>query len=339
MIGALPEHVERFTLDGERVTRARVPPRLPGPAEVVVRVDGCALGVEPRAEIAGEVIAAGDAAAEWLGRRVVVPRALPCGDCELCRRGRAAVCAARAPRDGLATHETVPARFLCSVEPPLWPDGEELWRMAALADAAAAPYAALVRAGLAPGDPAVVIGGGARGAFTIAIARAKGAHPVIVDGDARLRERALGLGAAFALDAALAPDEARADFERQARERGLRVEGTKILETTGTAAGRYRAIAMLPDGATAVLLDGSRGEPAPAPAIDWENFAASERTVLGAAAAHPDLYPELCALLVRGELALAPLVRAVSVDEAGAALAARRAGTLVELPIIRPNMR
>src|SRR5438105_3368925 len=99
MIGTPPEHVERFVLDGERVTRVRAAGRAPGAAEVVVRVAGVALGVEPRAELAGEIVAAGDAAAEWVGRRVVVPRVLPCGDCERCRRGRAATCLARAPRD------------------------------------------------------------------------------------------------------------------------------------------------------------------------------------------------------------------------------------------------
>ncbi len=40
----------------------------PAAAEVVVRVAGCALGVDPQAEIAGEVVAAGDAAREWIGR-------------------------------------------------------------------------------------------------------------------------------------------------------------------------------------------------------------------------------------------------------------------------------
>src|SRR5437868_12143487 len=111
-----------------------LPCRPPGPAEVVVAVAGVALGVEPRAEICGRVVQAGAAAADWVGRRVVVPRVLPCGDCERCRRGRAATCLDRASRHGLATHETVPARFLCSVEPPLWPaafDDADLWQLAA----------------------------------------------------------------------------------------------------------------------------------------------------------------------------------------------------------------
>jgi L-iditol 2-dehydrogenase len=335
--GDLPGEVERF-VDGARVP---APLRAPGAAEVVVRVAGCALGVEPDAEIAGVVVACGDAAAEWLGRRVVVPRALPCGDCERCRRGRAATCAARAPRSGCATHETVPARFLCSVEPPLWPAGEELWRLAALADAAAAPYAAWARAGLAPGEWAVVIGGGVRGALAVAIARAKGAHVAIVDGDQRRRARAVELGARLALDAALAPDETRAALEREAAAMGVPFEGAKLLDATASAAGRARAVAMLPAGGTAVLLDGARVD-APAAdgrAPDWERLAAVEGQVIGAQAAHPDLYPELCALVVRGDLALAPLTAAVAVEELPAALVARRAGAALGLPIVVPDRR
>src|SRR6476660_8664283 len=121
----------RYALDGGH---AEAEIRAPGPSDVVVTIAGVALGAEPRAEVCGRVTAAGEAAQDWIGRRVVVPRVLPCGDCDHCRRGRAATCPTRAARDGLATHETVPARYLCSVEPPLWPkalDDADLWQLAA----------------------------------------------------------------------------------------------------------------------------------------------------------------------------------------------------------------
>jgi threonine dehydrogenase-like Zn-dependent dehydrogenase len=221
----LPTQRTRFH-DGERV---RVPLRPPGPAEVVVEVAGAALGVEPRAEIAGRVIAAGEAAGEWIGRRVVAPRLLPCGDCERCRRGRPATCAARAVRDGLASHDTLPARFLCSLEPPLWPalPEDELWRLAALADAAAAPYGALVQAGLAPGDTLVIVGDGPRARFARLIAHALGAR---VSGDA--------------------PDRA------------------KILEVSGNEDERARAVALCPPGGTLLFLDGGADVPVSLP-IEW----------------------------------------------------------------------
>jgi threonine dehydrogenase-like Zn-dependent dehydrogenase len=337
--GALPDAIERFRLDGG-LGRERQPPRAPAPAEVVVRVAGVALGVEPDAEIAGTVVATGDAAAEWLGRRVVVPRLLPCGECARCRRGRPARCAARAPRAGLATHETVPARFLCSVEPPLGRAGEPLWRLAALADAAAAPFGALVRAGIGPGELLVVIGGGVRGRFACAIGRAKGAVPLVVDGDERRRARALETGARFALDTTLPPEATRDEAERLAAAAGLPTSGYKLVETTGTAAGRQRALGMLPDGGTAALLDGAERADAPGdarapvPPPDWEALARREVEIVGASACHPDLYPELGALHARGELPLEREVAAVGVEEAGRAIAERLRGERLELPIV-----
>ncbi len=66
-------------------------------------------------EIAGVVVAAGDGAQQWLGRRVVVPAVAPCGECALLQ-ARASVTACRASKmpgndhdGGFATHVDVPA--------------------------------------------------------------------------------------------------------------------------------------------------------------------------------------------------------------------------------------
>jgi len=273
-------------------------------------------------------VAAGDAAAEWLGRRVVVPRLLPCGDCARCRRGLPTRCTGRAPRAGLATHEIVPARFLCALDgsPPLWPADwapDDLWRAAALADAASAPYAALSRAGLGPGEQLVVIGGGPRAILACAIARAKGAHPSAV-AEATHAELLRAAGAESVHDSALAPSQ-------------ITVAADVILETTGSAAGRHRALALLPPGGCAVFLDGPDGLAAavPVPPPDWRRFAADECRLYGAEAAHPDLLPELCALFARGELPLASLVSAVEPSQLLSALARMREGQLTGLPIVR----
>jgi threonine dehydrogenase-like Zn-dependent dehydrogenase len=262
----------------------------PAPGQVVVTVAGAALGVDPRAEIAGTVSAVGEAAAEWLGKRVVVPRILPCGDCNACRRGRVAHCRSRAARNGLGASETVPARWLCSVEPPLWLEGEELWRLAVLADAALAPYTALCRAGVGPSDRVVIVGRDARARFAAAIAVAKGATVVADEGAAGQYDGAVILAAGVA--------------------------------------DRRRALELAGEGATVVMLDGPSDFDSPkddqsAPfATDWSHLVNAEVHVLGSVGGHPDLLPELCALVVRGQLPLAAHVRRVSVDEAARAHAA-----------------
>ena len=104
-----------------------------GAGEVVVAVAGCGVchtdlgyyydGVRTNAplplalghEISGRVVAAGPGAAEWLGRAVIVPAVLPCGECDLCKRGLATICRAQKMpgndiQGGFASHIVVPGR-------------------------------------------------------------------------------------------------------------------------------------------------------------------------------------------------------------------------------------
>ena len=46
-------------------------------------------------EISGVVESAGPAYASLVGREVIVPAVIPCGECELCRNGRGNVCRAQ----------------------------------------------------------------------------------------------------------------------------------------------------------------------------------------------------------------------------------------------------
>jgi D-arabinose 1-dehydrogenase-like Zn-dependent alcohol dehydrogenase len=198
--------------------------------------------------------------------------------------------------------ETVPARWLCSVEPPLWPDGEPLWRLAALADAALAPYTALARAGVGPSDTVIVVGSDARAHFGAAIAAAKGASVTVDDGT----------------------------LERRA--------GAVILATRADRAERQRALALAGDGATVVLLDGADHDGDFV--TDWRRLVAAEIRVLGVVGGHPDLLPELCALVVRGQLPLGENVRPVALADAARAHAdyAALGGTLpIAVPEVTPN--
>lgn len=225
------------------------------PADVVVEVAGAARGRAD--EVCGTVVDGGEAAREWIGRRVVVPRLLPCGDCAHCRRGRVALCPSLIRRAQLERRQTVPARWLTSVEPPLWPaklDPSELWQLAALAEAALAPYTALSRAGVGPSDTVVVVGRDARARFAAALAAVKGAR--------------------------VAPDDS------------VPVDGCVIIATQPNAP--------LARGATLVLLDGAT--------TDAARVVEYEATIVGVGGGHPDLLPELCALVVRGQLPLADFV-------------------------------
>lgn len=329
------------------------------PADVIVEVHGSALGAHPGAEVSGVVTAAGSAAAEWLGRAVIVPRVLPCGECALCLRGRVAACAGRRPRGAPADREQVPARFLLPLGPPLLPAPAaqgELWRWAALADALAAPHAGLCRAGQGPGELCVVLGGGFRAAAAVMVIKALGCQAAVLAPreDERAGLCAPPLSALAALDSdALDPAQAREALREIARAAELPTHGPTILETTGSDAGRARALALVEAGGTAVLLD----RPGPSRSVDGAGMAAplpagpaltgpaalallceEQGSVVGAGPPHPDLLPDLVALVLRGALDLGALTVAVSPSEIDAVLARRRRGDAEErlrLPIAR----
>jgi hypothetical protein len=179
-----------------RVVRGRLEPRSetlepPAAGQVVVRVEGCVLGDAEVRALAREggcpgassvgVVEAG--VADWIGRRVLVPEALPCGECPVCQRGRGPACP-NAVRPGvnvpggLASHLVVPVRYLVPADGELAPKVEP-WRLAALAGPAARGYQMMVRAGLGPGELALFIGDTPEARFGAALARLKGAQSAI----------------------------------------------------------------------------------------------------------------------------------------------------------------
>jgi len=93
----------RLTEVNRPLELCELPALEPGPGEVIVAVAGCGVchtdvgyaydGVPTRHtlplvlghEITGKVVAAGDNATDWLGRDVIVPAVISCGECPACR--------------------------------------------------------------------------------------------------------------------------------------------------------------------------------------------------------------------------------------------------------------
>lgn len=368
----------------------------PAAAQVPVHILGSALGAYPGAEIVGVVAAAaidGAAAAHTtdpanLGppagdpapgtdsllpplarpqQLVVVPRLLPCGECEPCRRGRVSVCAqlAARPRRPQAV-EWVPARFLVPLAPPFLstaPDLNQAYRFAALCDGLLAPYSGLVRAGLGPGTLCVIVGHGCRAALAAVVARALGAATVMVCQGApqhevdRLLAEPYGVLAVLQ-DEALAAPALRVQLAALASAAGLPAHGLCFVETSGSDAGRALALSLLFAGATAVLLD--RAEPcapatadptaAPGPGLAMDlpvgpghgaagllaQLTHEGCTVIGGGAVHPDLLVELLALCERAHVDLDRLTRRVTAAEIDAVMTSRRcrSGDTLTLPVV-----
>ena len=307
-----------------------------GPDDVVVAVAGCGVchtdlgyyydGVRtnqplPLAlghEISGRVVAAGARAQAWLGQAVIVPAVLPCGECDLCRRGLATICRSqKLPgndiQGGFGSHIVVPARGLCPVdEHRLAQAGLSLAQVSIVADALTTPFQAVRRAAVEPGDLAVVVGAGGVGGYCVQVARAFGAQVVAIDVDPRKLQAALSDGgAALVLNAreldAKALKKAVADFARSA---GLRSTEWKIFECSGTSAGQTSAFNLLVHGATLSVVGFTMDKVE----VRLSNLMAFDARALGNWGCPPELYPAALELVLDGRVRLAPFVEMHPMD-------------------------
>ena len=325
----------RLIAPGQPLERWEMPPPAPEPQQVVVEVAGCGVchtdvsfavdGVPTRHplplvlghEISGRVVAAGNAAEEWIDRRVIVPAVVPCGACDACAAGRPTICRRQFMpgnhgHGGFATHVTVPSNGLCPV-PDVLPAGLSLPLLSVVADAVTTPLEAIGRAGLTGDDVAVFVGVGGVGGFGVQIAAALGAAVVAIDVEASRLELAAAHGAALALDATeLDPRELKAavrQFSGQADRAGI---GLKIFETSGTAAGQRTAWALLGPGAHLAVV----GFTPDKLDLRLSNLMAFDATAQGNWGSSPERYPEALDLVLRGEVALEPYVEMHPLDRA-----------------------
>jgi len=301
----------------------------PGPGEVMVAVAGCGVchtdlgffyeGVPTRHpfpltlghEISGTVVEAGAGAEGWLGRAVVVPAVLPCGECDACRAGRGPIC----PRQvfpgcdvhgGFGSHVRVPGRGLCAVPTERQEAaGVDLAALAVIADAVSTPYQAILRSGLAAGDLAVFVGAGGVGGFGVQIAAALGACVAAIDVRQDRLEQIAPFGAALTLDAAaLDLKQLRLKIRALADSRGIPTWRTRIFETSGTPAGQATAFGLLGHGS---LLSVVGFTPKPVE-LRLSNLMAFDAVAQGNWACLPEHYPAVLELVLSGKVALAPFV-------------------------------
>ena len=336
MKGALPGRFLRWRARAGRLDAASEPAEAPGPGEVVLRVEGCTLGPAEVAALAddgacpgsasvGEVVAASDELGELVGRRLLVPEALPCGECPTCQRGRGPACprAIRPGRTGpgaLASHLRVPGRSLGPADGELAAPAAAgaPWLLAAVAGPAARIYHALVRAGVGPGELCLFVGPTAESRLGVRLAELQGA---------RARELTIA-GAQAEAEAAAAPAAPAPEAEAEAEEAPRVVH---VFDTTGRAAGARAAAGLYgPSGTLSIV--GESAEP-----LAFSRAELLERPLLCTAAPHPDLLPELLARLVRGDLDLAPLCAPVGPAELEEALARLRRGQGPLCPLFVPD--
>jgi 6-hydroxycyclohex-1-ene-1-carbonyl-CoA dehydrogenase len=301
----------------------------PAAGEVVVAVAGCGVchtdlgyyydGVRTNSalpltlghEISGRVVAAGTGAEHWLGKAVIVPAVLPCGECDLCRRGLQPICRAQKMpgndiQGGFASHIVVPGRGLCEVdEKRLAAAGLTLAQVSIVADALTTPYQAVRRAGVAPGSLAIVIGAGGVGGYCVQVAHAFGAQVVAIDVDDDKLAAIARHGAALTLNARNHDAKAlKAAVNAFAKQNGLRSTEWQIFECSGTAAGQLSAYGLLVHGATLSVVGFTMDKVE----VRLSNLMAFDARALGNWGCPPEYYPAALDLVLDGKVQLAPFV-------------------------------
>ena len=344
---------------GKPMEKVTFEPDAPGPGEVVVEVAGCGVchtdlgyyydGVRTNLplplclghEISGVVTAAGEGAEEWIGRAVIVPAVMPCGTCDLCRRGKGTICRAQKMpgndiQGGFASHITVPARGLCPVDTDrLAAVGLELADVSVVADALTTPYQAAVQAGIGEGDLVVVNGVGGVGGYAVQVANALGATVIAIDVvDAKL-DAVKEYGAALTLNArdydARSLKKAVGAF---AAENGLRSTEWIIMECSGTAAGQAAAFGLLVHGATMCVVGFTMDKLE----LRLSNLMAFHARCLGNWGCPPELYPGALELVLEGKVKLAPFVERAPLDRINEIFEEVHAGAKVRRQILVPDM-
>jgi 2-desacetyl-2-hydroxyethyl bacteriochlorophyllide A dehydrogenase len=192
-----------------------MPDPVPGPGEILVRVECCGIcgtdlhildgefpptpyPITPGHEFAGTVAALGPSVRPPLavGSRVAVDPSLYCGYCRRCRAGRDNLC-----ENWAAIGDTVSGAFAEYVAVPavnayLLPDHLD-FQNGAMAEPLACAVHGMRRLGPVSGDPVLVIGAGTMGLLLLQLLLNAGAGPVtVVDRAASRLEVARKLGAA-----------------------------------------------------------------------------------------------------------------------------------------------
>ncbi len=329
------------------------------PGEVAVEVAGCGVchtdlgyyydGVRtnhplPLAlghEVSGRVSAAGAGAEAWVGRAVIVPAVLPCGECDLCQRGLGTICRRQKMpgndiQGGFASHIVVPARGLCPVdEKRLAKAGLELADVSVIADALTTPYQAVKRAGVAPGALAVVVGAGGVGGYCVQIAHAMGAKVVAVDVDARKLEALAPHGAALTLNAKEHdPKSLKGAVSAFAKANGLRATEWIIFECSGTAAGQATAWGLLVHGATLAVVGFTMDKVE----LRLSNLMAFDARALGNWGCPPETYPEALDLVLAGKVKVKPFVESHPLSDIDRVFAAVHHREITRRAVLVPNL-
>ncbi|MDH3593859.1 MAG: 6-hydroxycyclohex-1-ene-1-carbonyl-CoA dehydrogenase [Rhodospirillales bacterium] len=355
----MTESAHRWMMNavGEPMTRTGFSPAAPGEGEVTVEIAGCGVchtdlgylydGVRTNHqlpltlghEISGTVVAAGKGAEAWNAKSVIISAVIPCGECDLCARGKGTICRGQKMpgndiHGGFASHITVPARGLCEVDTArLAARGMSLADVSVVADAVTTPYQAAMQADIGPGSLAVVIGVGGVGGYAAQVCAALGATVVAVDVDDAKLETIARYGASATFNACeVSGRDLKKAIGAFAKENGLRATEWFIFECSGSAAGQQTAFGLLVHGATLSVVGFTMDKLE----MRLSNLMAFHARALGNWGCTPDLYPGALDLVLDGKVEVLAFVEQHPLEDINRIFDAAHAHQLTRRAILVP---
>lgn len=279
--------------------------------------------VGPRAvlghEMSGRVVALGAGVRGWsVGDQVTVMPVRWCGECPACRAGNRHICMRLRflgidATGSMQGRWTVPAGTLVRI-PPEVPLPE-----AALVEPVAVAVHDVRRAGLQPGEKALVVGGGPVGLLIAAVAADAGGDVLVVEPNPHRRRVAEGLGLA-------AVDPSTADVPGLVRDWTSGAGTDVAFEVSGVQAGVDTAVeALTARGRLVLVAIHTVRRP-----VDLHRFFWRELTLIGARLYTRDDFERAVELVASRGIPLASLIsRVVPLHQVGEAFAALEAGDAV----------
>lgn len=257
-------------------------------------------------EISGTVL---EGPSQWKGKNVIIPAVLPCGECELCRKGRSNICQnQRMPGNdfdgGFASHIVVPSQYLCEI-PEQTLKNHTLAQLSVIADAVSTPYQVMKKATIETGDLAIITGVGGIGLYGVQIAKIMGAHVIALDIHDEKLTQAREAGADYTINVSHTDlKEIKQKIKEYAQQLQAPRYMWKIFEMSGTAAGQDLAFNLLTFASTLSIVGFTMDKVT----IRLSNLMAFDATLIGTWGCKPELYPEIIQLVSEEKIKVKPYI-------------------------------
>lgn len=300
-------------------------------SEAIVKIAGCGVchtdlsfwhyGVKTKHELpltlGHEISGVVEEGPEHLkGKNVIIPAVLPCGECDLCKKGRSNICQKQLMpgndfHGGFASHIVVPHKYLCPV-PDKVLEKYTLAELSVIADAISTPYQVMKKSEIESGDLAIIIGVGGVGIYGALIAKIMGAKVIAID----FSDEKLAVAKQHGVDATI--NSRGMDFrtlKSKVRELAKEINapkyGWKIFEISGTKAGQETAFGLLTFTSTMSIVGFTMDKVE----ARLSNLMAFDAKLIGTWGCKPELYPEVVELIASGKLNIGEFVETFPMSE------------------------